>query len=71
MFVNGLVTGVHSRADNIVATATQYSVGIGASQRIIESHNFPRLSSSFLEFLVIGRIWEEEVLDMRLGMLSL
>lgn len=33
MFLNGLVTGVHSSADNIVAVATQYSVDIGASQK--------------------------------------
>lgn len=33
MFVNGLATGVHSSADNIVAAATQYSVGIGASKK--------------------------------------
>lgn len=31
MLVNGLATGVHSSADNIVATATQYPAGIGAS----------------------------------------
>lgn len=33
MLLNGLVTGVHSSADNIVAAATQYSVDIGASQK--------------------------------------
>lgn len=27
MFINGLATGVHSGADNIVATATQYPAG--------------------------------------------
>lgn len=33
MLLNGLVTGVHSSADNIVAAATQYPVGIGASKK--------------------------------------
>lgn len=33
MLLNGLVTRVHSRADNIVAAATQCSVDIGESPR--------------------------------------
>lgn len=32
MVLNGLVTGVHSGADNIIATTTQYVVDIGASE---------------------------------------
>ncbi len=41
MLLNGLVTGVHSSADNIIAAASQYSVDIGASQKKKKSHNFP------------------------------
>lgn len=32
MLLNGLVTGVHSGADNIVAAATKYSMDIGVSK---------------------------------------
>lgn len=44
MLLNGLVTGVHSSADNIVAAAAaQYSAGVGAGEtkeRKKISHNF-------------------------------
>lgn len=40
MFINGLVSGVHSSADNIVAKAMQYSVDIGARQRKNKSRSF-------------------------------
>lgn len=40
MFINGLVSGVHSSADNIVAMAMQYSVDIGARQRNNTSRSF-------------------------------
>lgn len=33
MLLNGLVTGVHSSADNIVAAATKYSMDIGVSEK--------------------------------------
>ena len=33
MLLNGLVTGVHSGADNIVTAAPQYSVDIQASKK--------------------------------------
>lgn len=42
MLLNGLVTGVHSSADNIVvAAATQYSLDIGASQKNILEFSHP------------------------------
>lgn len=40
MFINGLVTGVPSSTDNIVATAMQYSVDIGVRQRNNKSPYF-------------------------------
>lgn len=39
MLLNGLATGVHSSADNIIVAATQYSVDIEARRK--KKHNFP------------------------------
>lgn len=52
MLLNGLATGVHSSADNIVAAATQYSVDIGARQKKKkESHNF---ATQLKSYFVLG-----------------
>lgn len=53
MLLNGLATGVHSSADNIVAAATQYSVDIGARQKKKKkkSHNF---ATQLKSYFVLG-----------------
>lgn len=58
MFINGLVTGVHSSADNIVATAMQYSVDIGARQRNNKSRYFSPIGRLVLSQKHLGRMAE-------------
>lgn len=47
MFIKGLVTREHSSTDNIVATAMQYSVDIGARQRNNKSRYFRQLGTTW------------------------
>lgn len=54
MFLNGLVTGVHSSADDIGATAKQYSVDIRARQRNNKSGYFSPIGKLVLSHSHLG-----------------
>jgi len=63
MLLNGLVTGVHSSADNIMARATQYSVDSRASPKG-EKKSVSPPSGRLALVRAHSRIWEMCILKM-------